>query len=155
MYAFGQANSADEPFPAKLLTFFFITLVWVLISCGVPHLFLIMYANRVWKLEEARYWDEYYQEKVEVGELETALSPREEASRLQKARNFEKALRFEEAALLYEDCGLWEEAGRARLRDIELSTPWWNFKGPGVHIDRSIHIENSVVIRSVIGGEKF
>lgn len=75
--------------------------------------------------------------------------------RIGQARNFEKALRYEAAARLYEECQMWEEAGKMRLKDIELTNPKSLFVLDRLSIGQSTMIENSVIRDSFIANQEF
>ena len=71
--------------------------------------------------------------------------------KIQQARNYEIALRFEPAAKIYEECEMWEEAGRMRMKDIELNTPKSLFMLDRLNLAESFRIENSVIDGSTVG----
>ena len=71
--------------------------------------------------------------------------------RIQTARNCEAALRYEAAAQIYEEIGLWSEAGRVRMKAIELQAPKSFFTAHNIHIGNSTTIQDSIINRSQIG----
>ena len=78
---------------------------------------------------------------------------KEYTENLNRAKNYEKSLRYEDSAKLYEELGMWDEAGRVRKLAHEKKAP--QTKVDIGHVDQSVrsHIQDSVVMKSNIGGE--
>ena len=151
---FFVAQEKSEPFLMKMILYPIVLLVWVLLFCGLPHFIQYAWARRIKRIaKEAAYWEEYYRQKQFEEHIMVAEEfTREEVDmRVQMAQNYERALRHEDAAQLYEECGMWDEAGKARMKQIELTAPGSIFKAHNIHIDSSVSIKDSVVQRSVIG----
>ena len=151
------ARDKPEPFLMKIFLYPIVLLVWTLAFCGLPHFIQYAWARRIKRIsEEAAYWEEYYRQRQfqEPMMIAEEFTREELEMKVQMAWNYERALRYEDAALLYEECGMWDEAGKARMKQIELTAPGSIFKAHNIHIDSSVNIKDSVVQRSVIGRDE-
>ena len=76
----------------------------------------------------------------------------EKSQKLQQAKNFEISLRYENAALLYEELGMWKDAGRLRKQLQKSKSVLQNIVANRLDMSSKVHIKDSVVQRSQIGG---
>jgi len=166
---------ATQVWEIVLSALIFILPAWMIQRAGVKKIKAVA--------REAGCWNEYYQTKKQQpsllstpGEPSPTTSSLVEPSpatvstqgspfyqhthdeqverKIEQARNFEKALRYEDAAKLLEECEMWDEAGRMRLKDIELHASKSIFKIDNLHIEDSINIHDSVIQRSSIGSNR-
>jgi len=151
----GIAAFAGYVLEGSFLNNVFLWAVLLIITSGPVYILQMLWANRLKQISnEVKKWNTLYKKKqMEYKKVSKKHKKSKQDEMVKTAKNYEDALRFQDAAQIYEELGLWKEAGRARMREIELKAPKSVFKNHNIQIGDTTVIQDSVIQRSKIGGK--